>query len=132
MSKTEVKKDDADATTGSGDEAAPLPIPNLALVQHYFHLAQPSLTHLHEGAATALLAGIEADGQSILALASCSDGPKGSYWADLTTDRPCCPSSRDGALPRHAARDRRLAPAARRQGAPAQARAEEHGGARQV
>jgi hypothetical protein len=63
MSKVpEVKKDDSDATTGAGDEAAPLPIPNLAVAQHYFHLAQPSLTHLHTGAAKELLAGIEADG----------------------------------------------------------------------
>lgn len=63
-----VKKDDSDATTGAGDEAAPLPIPNLALAQHYFHLAQPSLTHLHENAAKELLSGIEADGATNLAL----------------------------------------------------------------
>lgn len=66
MSKVpEVKKDDSDATTGAGDEAAPLPIPNLALAQHYFHLSQPSLKHLHETAAKELLVGIETDGTAL-------------------------------------------------------------------
>lgn len=59
-----MSKDDKDATTGAGDEAAPLPIPNLALPQHYFQLAQPSLTHLHEESKTSLIAGIEKDGES--------------------------------------------------------------------
>ena len=40
-----------------------LPIPNLTLPQHQFTLAQPSLSHLHDDARKALLAGIEKDGE---------------------------------------------------------------------
>ena len=37
------------------------PIPNLELAQHYFVLSSPHLSHLHEDARKALLAGIQAD-----------------------------------------------------------------------
>ncbi|KAG5640996.1 hypothetical protein DXG03_006438 [Asterophora parasitica] len=63
-----------------------LPIPNLALAQHAFTLAQPHLAHLHDDARTQLLAGISADQmtpyyRSILASSSASisilpDDPK--------------------------------------------------------
>lgn len=40
-----------------------VPIPNLDLPQHYFTLSQPKLEHLHKDALTALLEGVEKDGE---------------------------------------------------------------------
>lgn len=40
-------------------------IPNLELAQHYFVLSSPGLSHLHDEARKALLAGIQADGTCI-------------------------------------------------------------------
>lgn len=52
------------SSTIMSNEDAPLPIPNGKVAQNYFVLSNSRLSHLHNEARSALVKGIQDDGQS--------------------------------------------------------------------